>query len=97
MIYDWDKNKAEINLKFHKVSFEEATLVFEDFFALEQFDDAHSTIDEQRFIRIGLANDHVLLVIYTMRGKTDEVYRIISARVADTDEEKMYWEESYGK
>ena len=32
-----------------------------------------------------------------MRGKTDEVYRIISARVADIDEEKMYWEESYGK
>jgi uncharacterized DUF497 family protein len=97
MIYDWDKYKAEINLKIHRVSFEEATLIFEDFFALEQFDDAHSTIDEQRFVRLGLANDKVLFVVYSMRGKDEEVYRIISARFADQDEEKMYWEERYGK
>lgn len=97
MIYEWDENKTEINLKIHQVSFEEATLVFEDFFALEQFDDDHSTIDEQRFIRLGLANGKVLFVIYTMRGKDDEVYRIISARFAEIDEEKIYWEERYGK
>ena len=97
MIYDWDANKAEINLKIHQVSFEEATLVFEDFFALEQFDETHSSIDEQRFIRLGLANGKVIFVIYTMRGKDDEVYRIISARFAETDEEKTYWGERYGK
>lgn len=97
MIFDWDKNKAETNLKNHQVSFEEATLVFEDFFALEQLDDAHSTLDEQRFIRLGLVNDRVLLVVYTMRGKYDDVYRLISARFADKHEEKTYWEERYGK
>ena len=97
MIYDWDTNKAETNLKIHQVSFEEATFVFEDSFALEQFDDAHSSIDEQRFIRFGLANGRVLFVIYTMRGKNAEVYRIISARFAEIDEEKTYWEERYGK
>ena len=97
MIYDWDANKAEINLKIYKVLFEEAVLVFEDFFALEQFDEDHSTIDEQRFIRLGLANGKVLFVTYTMRGKDAEVYRIISARVAEFDEERTYWEERYGK
>ncbi|CAN5717184.1 BrnT family toxin [soil metagenome] len=97
MIFDWDRNKAKINLKNHKVSFEEATLVFEDFFALEQFDYGHSTIDEQRFIRLGLGKDKVLLVVYTMRGKDADIYRIISARFAETDEEKAYWEERYGK
>lgn len=97
MIYEWDTNKAEINLKNHKVSFEEATLIFEDFFALEQFDDEHSTADEQRFIRLGLANGSVLFVIYTMRGKDTDVYRVISARFAEKDEEKIYWEERYGK
>lgn len=97
MIYDWDKNKAEANLKNHQISFEEATLVFEDFFALELFDDAHSTLDEQRFIRLGLANDNVLIVVYTMRGKPEEVYRLISARFANKIEEKTYWEERYGK
>lgn len=72
-------------------------MVFEDFFALERFDDAHSTVDEQRFIRLGLANDKVLFVVYTMRGKDTEVYRIISARFADKVEEKTYWEERYAK
>ncbi len=95
MIYEWDNIKAEINLKNHKVSFEEATLVFEDLFALELFDDEHSTEVEQRFIRLGLANGNVLFVIYTMRGKDAEVYRIISVRFAEPDEEKTYWEERY--
>lgn len=97
MNYEWDESKAELNLKNHNVSFEETTLIFEDFFALEQFDDEHSTVDEQRFIRLGLANDKVLFVVYTMRGETPEFYRIISARFAETDEEKMYWDERYGK
>ena len=80
MIYDWDTNKAEINLKNHNLSFEEATLVFEDLFALELFDDEHSNLEEKRFIRLGLANGVILFVVYTMRGKDAEVYRIISAR-----------------
>ncbi len=97
MNYEWDEAKAELNLKNHSVSFEETTLVFEDFFALEQFDDEHSNIDEQRFIRLGLANDKVLFVVYTMRGENPEFYRIISARIATKDEEIIYWEERYGK
>ena len=97
MIYDWDSNKAETNLKIHNLSFEEATLVFEDLFALELFDDEHSSLEEQRFIRLGLANGVVLFLIYTMRGKDADVYRIISAIFANKDEEKMYWEERYGK
>ncbi|PHQ64679.1 MAG: hypothetical protein COB99_08375 [Sulfurimonas sp.] len=30
MKFDWDKNKARINLAKHKVSFEEAQSVFDD-------------------------------------------------------------------
>ena len=38
MIYEWDTNTADENLKRHKVSFDEATSVFTDPFALT-FDD----------------------------------------------------------
>ncbi|MEK7723081.1 MAG: BrnT family toxin [Acidobacteriota bacterium] len=93
MNYEWDEVKAQSNLKNHHISFEEATLIFEDVFALELFDDEHSTINEQRFIRLGLANDKVLFVVYTVRGENPEVYRLISARSAEKDEEKIYWEE----
>lgn len=68
-------------------------MIFEDFFGLELFDDAHSTIHEERFISLGLANGRLLLVIYTLRGENPEVYRLISARLAEKDEEQIYWEE----
>lgn len=93
MNFEWDETKAQLNLKNHNVSFEEASLIFEDFFALELFDEEHSSINEQRFIRLGLANDKVLFVVYTMRGENPEFYRLISARFAEKDEEKIYWEE----
>ena len=93
MNFEWDASKAQLNLKNHDLSFEEASLIFEDFFGLELFDDAHSTIDEERFIRLGLANGRLVLVIYTLRGENPDVYRLISARLAEKDEEKIYWEE----
>ncbi|MEO5741186.1 MAG: BrnT family toxin, partial [Vicinamibacterales bacterium] len=34
MIYEWDPKKAAANLKKHKVSFDEATTVFTDPFAI---------------------------------------------------------------
>jgi len=97
MNYEWDAAKAASNLKNHNISFEEASLIFEDFFALEMFDDEHSDIQEQRFIRLGLASDKVLFVVYTVRGENPEIYRIISARFAKTDEGTLYWEERYEK
>ncbi|MGH8245164.1 MAG: BrnT family toxin [Gammaproteobacteria bacterium] len=42
MIYEWDPKKAAANLKKHKVSFDEATTVFTDPFALTFDDPDHS-------------------------------------------------------
>jgi uncharacterized protein len=97
IIYQWDENKADSNLKTHRISFEESVLVFEDNFALEYFDDEHSNIDEQRFIRIGLAKAKVVFVVYTIRGENPEIRRIISARYCEKDEENQYWSEKYGQ
>ncbi len=50
--FEWDKEKADINLKKHKVSFEEAKTVFYDPNALLIADPDHSE-KEDRFIIMG--------------------------------------------
>ncbi len=89
--FEWDINKAEINIKTHGVSFEEASDVFFDDFSFDVYDDAHSEYEEDRFLILGLTIKGVLLVVYTVRG--EESYRIISARKATKSEEKAYWDE----
>lgn len=91
MKFEWDINKAELNIKNHGVSFDEAEEVFFDDFALDVYDDAHSDFDEQRFQVLGLTVKDVLLVVYTVRY--EEIYRIISARKATKSEEDSYWNE----
>jgi uncharacterized DUF497 family protein len=47
MRFDWDPAKASINLTKHQVSFDEAKTVFYDDFAVQFFDDDHSTHEER--------------------------------------------------
>ena len=90
MIYEWDPKKASRNLKLHKVSFEEATSVFTDPFALT-FDDPEHSLDEQRYITIGTSKKHrILFLSHADRGE-DQV-RIISARPATRHEAYAYQE-----
>jgi len=77
VIYEWDPNKAAANLTKHKVSFDEATSVFADPFALT-FDDPDHSLDEQRFITIGTSSQQrILFLAHADRGE-DHV-RIIHA------------------
>ena len=46
MKFDWDENKAKINLTEHQVSFDEATIVFKDVWAIQEYDVSHSDFDE---------------------------------------------------
>ena len=91
MKFEWDINKAELNIINHGVSFDEAEETFFDNFALDVYDDSHSDFTEQRFQLLGLTVKDVLLVVYTVRY--EESYRIISARKATKSEEKSYWDE----
>lgn len=95
MLFEWDTNKNESNIKNHDgVSFHDAEQIFYDDFALEEYDAAHSDLNEQRFNRIGTSKKGVLFVVYTVRGDTEnERIRIISARFAEKFEENIYWEE----
>lgn len=83
--FEWDEEKARINLKKHGILFETAAKVFN---RIEIFDEAHS-IDEDRYITIGLA-ENVLFVVYIERG---ERIRLISARLATNRERRIYYGE----
>lgn len=90
LIVEWDTNKNEINKKKHGVSFEAAALVFADEHYLELYDDEHS-IDEDRYIAIGLVED-ILFVVHTMRN---EKIRMISARLATKQERRFYYDSQH--
>ena len=87
--FEWDPAKAELNLKEHGVSFDEATTVFRDTLSITISNPDHSD-SEDRFIDIGVSHRMQLLVVsYTERK--DKI-RIISARRATRAERKNYEE-----
>jgi hypothetical protein len=87
--FEWDEDKADTNLKKHKISFEEAKTVFADPLAITIDDPKHS-IDEERFIDIGTSADGKILVVsYTERERK---IRLISCRKAAKKERKIYEE-----
>jgi uncharacterized DUF497 family protein len=68
-----------------RTGFSDATEVFRDPFRMERHDDDGSN-EEDRWQTMGLFND-VLFVVYTERG---DVTWIISARVAEPFERRIY-------
>jgi uncharacterized DUF497 family protein len=87
MRFEWDANKALLNVVKHKISFREATEVFNDPDALEGYDTLHST-NETRFSLIGFSSRRLLFVVYTVRSTS--TIRLISARKASQAERKIY-------
>lgn len=91
MEFEWHDAKAEANWLNHGVTFELATTVFKDAFAIELLDDREDH-GEERFVIIGMAEDQVLLfVAYTERA--DHV-RMISARRATKHEQDHYFRQN---
>ena len=84
--FEWDEEKAALNLQKHGIPFETAAKVFLDQNRIEIYDKAHS-INEDRYITIGLA-DEVLFVVYTERYMN---IRLISARLATAKERRVYY------
>ena len=82
----WDSEKAAINLKKHKIAFEDAARIFLDDYRFDDYDEFHSD-EEDRIKTVGFVRN-VLAVIYTERGDRN---RIISARRADREEEAQYF------
>ena len=71
------------------MSFEEASTVFWDDHALV-IDDPDHSLDEERFVLLGLSsNVRLMTVVHCFRGE-DDVIRIISARRATPGEQTSY-------
>ncbi len=88
--FEWNPAKAASNLKKHGVSFEEAQSVFYDEFAVQFYDESHSS-EEDRFLMLGMSSGaHLLLVCHCERD-SGNIIRIISARKA-TKQESSYYE-----
>ncbi|MBA4173666.1 MAG: hypothetical protein C0511_13705 [Hyphomicrobium sp.] len=88
--FEWDDDKARANLLKHGVSFEDASLVFDDDLALVEAD--VSAGYEERWRTIGIAHGGVLFVISTERE--NEIIRIISARPASRHEQDRYYRQA---
>ena len=89
MEFEWNLDKAVLNLSKHNISFQEATTVFDDSLSTTFPDPAHS-IGENRYIIIGMSKLGQLLVV-SHTDREDRI-RIISARKA-TRQERIFYEE----
>lgn len=90
--FEWDDAKAESNLRKHGITFDQATEVFSDPFALTIQDRIEH--GEQRWQTLGETSDTLTLLLVAHTLYDDdlgiEVIRIISARRADRQERKIY-------
>jgi len=90
LLFEWDPQKARLNAKTHRISFDEACTAFRDPLSRTIDDPLHSE-DEDRFVLIGRSiQGRLLVVVHTERG--DRI-RIISARLA-TNRERFRYEEN---
>jgi uncharacterized DUF497 family protein len=86
-IFEWDRKKAELNLRKHSVGFDEASTVFGDPLALLMPDPDHSD-GEMRYILLGMSNQQRLLVVAF--AERPPRTRLISARLAARRERRKY-------
>jgi uncharacterized protein len=86
MIFIWDSEKAAANWRKHGVSFEVATLVFDDPMLFSEAD-PHPEGDRWRVI--GRVVHRTLFVVHTITDD-ESLTRIISARRATPAERKRY-------
>ena len=91
--FEWDDRKAESNRRKHRVTFDDATHVFDDPHRLMRLDRIEN--GEERWQTIGESyGSTLLLVAHTVWDDEAgiEIIRIISARLATRNERKQYHE-----
>lgn len=89
MEFEWDPKKAAANLRKHDVPFHEAATIFGDPLAVT-FEDPDHSESEHRYVTFGMSVQRRLIVVShtDRRNRT----RIISARLMDRKERKIYEE-----
>ena len=92
--FEWDPKKAALNLRKHKISFEEAAEVFLDPLAISICDEEHSGWEDRWIILGKISKNIALVVVHTFheQGANRFHIRMISARKATRKERKQYEE-----
>jgi uncharacterized DUF497 family protein len=85
--FDWDPAKEAENVRQHGVNFNDAIVALRDRFAIEWFDEDHSS-EEPRFVTVGPDLRGRFLAVVTSEGWPQP--RIISARRATKRERHAY-------
>jgi len=86
--FEWDEAKRLANIEKHGVDFADVPPMFDgDVFTIE---DQRFEYDEIRYITFGLLKFRVIVVAHT---DEEDVIRIIPARKATQNEEKLYFKE----
>lgn len=86
MIFTWDDEKEQINLRKHRVRFHDAVQIF-DQPHVTYFDEKNSDT-EDRYVAIGFLGLRLLIVAFTECDGNQ--IRLISARKATKQEERRY-------
>jgi uncharacterized protein len=89
--FEWDKAKAVLNLKKHRVSFLTGAAIFSNK-RLERIDDRED-YGELRWVALGFVEGQVYRVVFTRRG--ENLIRLISAQKASKDEREIYYRETF--
>ena len=71
--FEWNRRKAQQNLRKHRVDFTEASTVFADTLSITIPDPDHSE-DEERWVTIGLSNRQRWLVVVHTEGRGNDSY-----------------------
>jgi len=87
LVFEWDDEKAAVNVEKHGVTFEEASTAFGDLLSLTVDDPLHSE-NEDRYVLLGMSQAGRLLVV--VHVDRDERIRLISARRANKHERRTY-------
>jgi len=91
IVFEWDSEKALANVRKHGVTFDEAAAVFADDEA-QLFADPDHSADEDRFLLLGMSQGSKALIVCHCYRQNDTVIRIISARKANRQEQRDYFE-----
>ncbi len=88
-IFDWDPEKAKLNIRKHGILFDEASTVFGDSLAMFMRDPDHS-FEEERYLLLGMSLRQRLLVVAF--AERPPLTRLISARRTTRIERRKYEE-----
>jgi uncharacterized DUF497 family protein len=91
MEYEWDLDKAESNLSKHGISFEDAAETLRDDPYQDENLDVSGDYGEDRSQVLCLHKEGVVLFVVTTEPE-EGVCRIISARRAEPDEQRRYFQ-----